>query len=58
MLLSNYNNWFRAHRKWFAQDIGSYATVAKLHRMIEFESRRYLKDALEDPERNQSHVRK
>ncbi|KAF8551039.1 cytochrome P450 [Imleria badia] len=58
MLLSNYNEWFRAHRKWFAQDIGSYASVAKLHRMIEFETRRYLQCVLEDPERNQSHIRK
>ncbi|KAF8124371.1 cytochrome P450 [Boletus edulis] len=58
MLLSNYNDWFRAHRKWFAQDIGSYASVAKLHRMIEFEARRYLQCVLEDSERNQAHIRK
>ena len=58
MLLSNYNEWFRAHRKWIAQDIGSYASVEKLHSMIEFETRRYLQCVLEDPERNQSHVRK
>lgn len=58
MLLSNYNEWFRAHRKWFAQDIGSHASVAKLHRMIEFETRRYLQCVLEDPEGNQAHVRK
>ncbi|KAI9573403.1 cytochrome P450 [Boletus coccyginus] len=58
MLLSNYNEWFRAHRKWIAQDIGSYASVEKLHSMIEFETRRYLQCVLEDPERNQAHVRK
>ncbi|KAG6374222.1 cytochrome P450 [Boletus reticuloceps] len=58
MLLSNYNDWFRAHRKWIAQDIGSYASVAKLHRMIEFEARRYLQCVLEDSERNQAHIRK
>ncbi|KIJ61751.1 hypothetical protein HYDPIDRAFT_115569 [Hydnomerulius pinastri MD-312] len=58
MLLSNYNSWFRAHRKWLAQDIGSYATVTKLHRMIEFETQRYLRCMLDDPERAQAHVRK
>ena len=58
MLLSNYNEWFRTHRKWIAQDIGSYATVAKLHRMIEAECRRYLGCVLADPEGNQAHVRK
>ena len=58
MLLSNYNEWFRAHRKWIAQDIGSYASVEKLHSMIEFETRRYLRCVLEDPEKNQAHVRK
>ncbi|KAN0088019.1 Cytochrome P450 [Tylopilus felleus] len=58
MLLSNYNEWFRTHRKWIAQDIGSYATVAKLHRMIESECRRYLGCVLADPKRNQAHVRK
>ncbi|KAF9228227.1 cytochrome P450 [Gyrodon lividus] len=58
MLFSNYNDWFRAHRKWFAQEIGSYATVAKLHGMIEFETRRYLRCILDDPARVQAHVRK
>ncbi|KAF9235423.1 cytochrome P450 [Melanogaster broomeanus] len=58
MLLSNYNDWFRAHRKWFAQEIGSYATVTKLHWMIELETRRYLRSILEDPARAQAHVRK
>ncbi|KAF8838072.1 cytochrome P450 [Paxillus ammoniavirescens] len=58
MLLSNYNDWFRAHRKLFAQEIGSYATVAKFHRMIEFETRRSLRNILDDPARLQAHVRK
>ncbi|KAF9232093.1 cytochrome P450, partial [Melanogaster broomeanus] len=58
MLLANYNDWFRAHRKWFAQEIGSYATVTKLHCMIELETRRYLRSILEDPARAQAHVRK
>lgn len=58
MLLSNYNEWFREHRKWFAQVIGSYVSVSKLHAMIESETRRYLQCVLEDPERSQAHVRK
>ncbi|KIJ07546.1 hypothetical protein PAXINDRAFT_19268 [Paxillus involutus ATCC 200175] len=58
MLLSNYNDWFRAHRKLFAQEIGSNSTVAKFHRMIEFETRRSLRCILDDPARLQAHVRK
>ncbi|KAF9235436.1 hypothetical protein BU15DRAFT_64883 [Melanogaster broomeanus] len=58
MLFSNYNAWFREHRKWLAQEIGSYATVTKLHCMIELETRRYLRSVLEDPARAQAHVRK
>ena len=58
MLLSNYNEWFRAHRKWIAQDIGSHASVAKLHKVIEFETWRYLQCVLADPENTQAHVRK
>ena len=58
MLICNYNEWFCAHRRWIAQDIGSYASVAKSHRMIEFETGRYLQCVLEDPDRNQAHVRK
>ncbi|KAF9232097.1 cytochrome P450 [Melanogaster broomeanus] len=58
MLFSNYNAWFRAHRKWLAQEIGSYATVTKLHCMIELETRRYLRSVLEDPAKAQAHVRK
>ncbi|KAG9308644.1 cytochrome P450 [Chiua virens] len=58
MLLSNYNDWFRTHRKWIAQDIGSYSSASNLHEMIEFETRRYLQCVLEDPEEVQAHVRK
>ncbi|KIK94268.1 hypothetical protein PAXRUDRAFT_12143 [Paxillus rubicundulus Ve08.2h10] len=58
MLLSNYNDWFRSHRKMIAREIGSYATVAKFHRMIEFETRRTLRCILDDPARLQAHVRK
>ncbi|KAF8841332.1 cytochrome P450 [Paxillus ammoniavirescens] len=58
MLLSNYNEWFRAHRKFFAQEIGSNSTVAKLHGMIESETRRSLRNILDDPARLQAHVRK
>ena len=58
MLLSNSIEWVRAHRKWIAQDIGSYASVTKLHRMIEYETQRYLQCVLEDPERIQAHIRK
>jgi hypothetical protein len=57
MLLSNYNDWFRAHRKLFAQEIGS-SIVAKFHRMIEFETRRTLRNILDDPAKLQAHVRK
>ncbi|KAG9308655.1 cytochrome P450 [Chiua virens] len=57
-LLSNYNDWFRTHRKWIAQEIGSYTTVARLHRMIEFKTRRYLQCVLEDPDNIQAHIRK
>ncbi|KIK94269.1 hypothetical protein PAXRUDRAFT_828163 [Paxillus rubicundulus Ve08.2h10] len=58
MLFSNYNDWFRGHRKLFAQEIGSNSTVAKFHRMIEFETRRTLRCILDDPARLQAHVRK
>ncbi|KIJ12381.1 hypothetical protein PAXINDRAFT_171282 [Paxillus involutus ATCC 200175] len=58
MLLSDYNDWFRAHRKLFAQEIGSNSTVAKFHRMIDFETRRTLRNILDDPARLQAHIRK
>ncbi|KAG9308639.1 cytochrome P450 [Chiua virens] len=58
MLLSHNNEWFRTHRKWIAQEIGSYASITKLHRMIEHETRRHLRRVLQDPERLQAHVRK
>lgn len=58
MLLSNYNDWFRQHRKWFAQEIGSHGTVQKFHKLIEYETRRFLRCVLNDPEQTQVHVRK
>ncbi|KAL4077432.1 cytochrome P450 [Scleroderma citrinum] len=58
MLLSNYNDWFRQHRKWIAQEIGGYGTVQKWHGLIEYETRRFLRCVLNDPERTQAHVRK
>lgn len=58
MLLCNNTDWFRAQRKWFAHDLGTHAAVAKLHRMIEVETRRYLRSALEEPDRIRAHVRK
>ncbi|KAL4077431.1 cytochrome P450 [Scleroderma citrinum] len=58
MLLSNYNDWFRQHRKWVAQEIGGYVTAQKWHNLIEYETRRYLRCVLNDPERTQAHVRK
>ncbi|KAF9238243.1 cytochrome P450 [Melanogaster broomeanus] len=57
-LLSNYDDWFRQHRKWFAQEMGSHATVTKLHGMIELETRRYLRCILDDPGNAHEHVRK
>ncbi|KAF8841329.1 cytochrome P450 [Paxillus ammoniavirescens] len=58
MLFSDHNDWFRGHRKLFAQEIGSYVTVAKFHSMIEFETRRSLQCILDDPARLQTHLRK
>ena len=58
MLLSNYNEWFRQHRKWIAQEIGGYATIQKLHWLIEYETRRSLSCVLDDPDRTQAHIRK
>jgi hypothetical protein len=58
MVLCNYTDWFRAQRKWFAHDLGSHAAIAKLHRMIEVETRRSLRSALEEPDRIRAHVRK
>ncbi|KAF9238241.1 cytochrome P450 [Melanogaster broomeanus] len=57
-LLLNYNDRLRQHRKWFSQEIGSYATVTKLHGMIELETRRYLRCILDDPGNAHEHVRK
>ncbi|KAF8124373.1 cytochrome P450 [Boletus edulis] len=58
MVLCDYTNWFRSQRKWIAHDIGSHATVAKLHRMIEGETRRTLRSVLAEPDRVRAHVRK
>lgn len=58
MLLSRYNDWFRTHRKWIAQEIGSYDLVKKFNGLIEFETRRFLQCVLDDPEQLQAHVRK
>ncbi|KAL4079468.1 cytochrome P450 [Scleroderma citrinum] len=58
MLLSNYNDWFRQHRKWIGYEIGGYGTVQKWHGLIEYETRRFLRSILNDPERTQAHVRK
>ncbi|KAF8124374.1 cytochrome P450 [Boletus edulis] len=58
MVLCDYNNWFRSQRKWIAHDIGSHATVEKLHRMIEGETRRTLRSALAEPDRIRAHLRK
>ncbi|KAG6330774.1 hypothetical protein ID866_8315 [Astraeus odoratus] len=44
MLLSNYNDWFRTHRKWIAQEIGGYGLAKKFHGLIEHETRRYLRN--------------
>lgn len=58
MVLSNYNDWFRHHRKWIAQEIGNYGTVQKFHHLIEYETRRFLRCVLNNPERIQAHIRK
>ena len=58
MLLCSLDDWFRAQRKWIAHDIGSHATIAKLHNMIEVETRRTLRSTLEQPDRVQAHLRK
>jgi len=58
LLLSNYNEWFRQHRKWIAQEISGYGTVQKLHQLMEYETRRFLCCLLNDPDRTQAHVRK
>ena len=58
MLLSNYNDWFRQHRKWIAQEIGGHDTVRGYHKLIEYETRRFLRCVLNDPDRTQAHVRK
>ncbi|KAF8546595.1 cytochrome P450 [Imleria badia] len=58
MLLCDRNDWFRAQRKWIAHEIGSYATVEKLHSMIEVETRRTLRSTLHQPDRIQAHLRK
>ncbi|KAG6327363.1 hypothetical protein ID866_11726 [Astraeus odoratus] len=58
MLLSNYNDWFRTHRRWIAQEIGGYGLTKKFHGLIEYETRRYLRCVLHEPERTQAHVRK
>ncbi|KAF8132785.1 cytochrome P450 [Boletus edulis] len=58
MLVCDYTDWFRSQRKWFAHEIGSHATVAQLHGMIEGETRRTLRSALVEPDRIRAHVRK
>ncbi|KIM56981.1 hypothetical protein SCLCIDRAFT_192356 [Scleroderma citrinum Foug A] len=58
MLLSNYNERFRQHRKWIAQEIGGYGTVQKFHQLMEYETRRFLLCVLNDPDRTQAHIRK
>ncbi|KAL4081062.1 cytochrome P450 [Scleroderma citrinum] len=58
MLLSDYNDRFRQQRKWIAQEIGGYGTVQKWHGLIEYETRRFLRSMLNDPERTQAHVRR
>ena len=58
MVLCNYTDWFRAQRKWIAHDLGSHAAVAKLHRLIEVETQRALRSALEEPDRIRAHLRK
>lgn len=58
MLLCNYTDRLRTQRKWIAHDLGSHAVVAKLHKMIELETRRTLRSVLEDPDGLQSHLRK
>ncbi|KAG8217948.1 cytochrome P450 [Butyriboletus roseoflavus] len=58
MLLCNYTDRFRTQRRWIAQDIGSHANVAKVHRMIEVETRRSFRLVLEDPDRIRVHLRR
>ncbi|KAG6330379.1 hypothetical protein ID866_8709 [Astraeus odoratus] len=58
MLLSNYDNWFRMHRKWMAREIGNYRLANTFQDMIEYETRRFLWCVLNDPERIHAHVRK
>lgn len=57
MLLSDCNDWFRTHRRWIAQEIGSH-DLAKNFNMIEYETRRLLRCVLDDSERLRAHVRK
>ncbi|KAI6156302.1 cytochrome P450 [Pisolithus thermaeus] len=58
MLLSDYNDWFRTHRKWITQEIGSYDLVKNFNGLIEYETRRFLRCVLDDPEQLRAHVRK
>ena len=57
LAMQHYSSRFRAYRKYIYQTIGTRSAVARHHKLIEIEARRFLLRMLESPENVLQHIR-